>query len=95
MNETTREGRMSERVEFGLYDTVDGLWMGDDSGPKTFPDLLTARIAAQVTDVQLGQEPGRTRAKEYEPGPKRKRDEVETRMGTLAALKGIESGRFM
>jgi hypothetical protein len=80
---------------WGLYDTIDGVWMGDDSGPKTFDDFLVARIAAELVDIQLGQQPRRTQAKEYEHGPKRLRDHVDTKMSTLEALEGKESGRFM
>ena len=25
-------------VRYGLYDTVDNLWLGDDNGPKTFAE---------------------------------------------------------
>lgn len=51
------------RDTWGLYDTTDGVWMGTDEGPKTYVDFVMARIAAQVVDEQLGQTPGRTRAK--------------------------------
>ena len=80
---------------YGLYDTVEHVWMGGDEGPKTFEDFMLARIAAQMIDVQLGQEPGRTKAKEYDPSPKRLRDSVDTKMTALEALDGIEKGRLM
>jgi hypothetical protein len=86
---------MSEReMVWGLYDTKDGVWMGNDAGPKTFSDLILARVAAQMIDMQLGQESGRTRAKEYKPGAKRLRDKVDTRMSSVEALRAIEVGRI-
>lgn len=77
-------------TEWGVYDTVDRVWIGDDGGPKIFMDPALATIAAMVVDEQLGQTPGRTRAREYVQGPLRLRDTVPTRMGTLRALQNLE-----
>jgi hypothetical protein len=79
---------------YGLYDTEGGVWMGDDDGPKLFEDESLARIAAQMMDVQLGQDPGRTRAKPFDELPKRKRDEVATRMSSEEAISRLENGRL-
>jgi hypothetical protein len=79
-------------MEWGLYDTKDGVWMGNDKGPKTFDDYMLARIAAEMVDVQLGQKTGRTKAKEYFGGANRLRDEKPTRMGSERALKLLENG---
>lgn len=61
---------------YGIYDTQDNCWIGDDVGPRVFtrvdsekmkgmPQELIARISAQVTGVQLGFAPGRLRAVEF------------------------------
>ena len=77
---------------WGLLDTQDNVWMGDDDGPKTYTDYMIARVAAQMVDVQLGQHPGRTKAKEYVGGATRLRDEVKTKMGSAEALQKMEDG---
>ena len=77
---------------WGLLDTQDNVWLGDDDGPKTYTDFMTARLVAQMVDVQLGWEPGRTKAAEYIEGSKHLRDEVDTRMGAEEALRKMEGG---
>lgn len=84
---------MSEK--FGIYDTADGTWLGDDSGPRLFDDEALAKIAARVLDVQMNQMPGTCVAREYDPAPKRLRESVDTKMSTLDALKALESGRVI
>lgn len=94
---------------FGIYDTQDNLWMGDDKGPKLFCEgeqlenghvvnaeeaELFARAAAVLVDVQLRQQPGRTMAMPYEDGPLRLRDEKVPAMSTLEALERYERGLF-
>lgn len=78
---------------WGLLDTQDNVWMGNDEGPKTYTEYLLARVGAQMVDVQLGQEPGRTWAMPYKGGATRLRDRVKTKMGTLQALRDLEGGR--
>lgn len=82
------------KTEWGLWDTEDSVWMGNDDGPVVFADYGIARIAAQVIDVQLGQVLARTQAKEYQHGPKRLRDTVDAKMSPLQALNAIENGRI-
>ncbi len=77
---------------FGLYDTKDNCWLGDDNGPTTYTDYMIARVSAQVQDVRLGQKCGRTVAKEYDPAPKRLKDTVDAKMTNLEALTAIEEG---
>lgn len=78
---------------WGLLDTQDNVWMGDDAGPKIYTEYLLARVAAQMMDEQLGQKPGRTRALPYKGGATRLRDKVKTRMGALQALRNLEGGK--
>jgi hypothetical protein len=77
-------------MKYGLVDTKDGLWMGDDNGPAVFDTEVLAKIAAQLLDEQLGQALGRTRAKPYDDTKKRKVDEVASKMTPLEALRRIE-----
>lgn len=80
-------------MTWGIYDTVDGVWLGDESGPKTFdgPDAyMLARIAAQLMDERMRQPANRTVAKEYDPGPKRLHDSVTPKMTGLQALRRLE-----
>lgn len=82
-------------VQWGVFDTVENIWWGDDSGPKLFPTKIMARVSAQITDVQMGYEPCRTVAKRFRPQPVRLRDSVDPLMSSLKALRGIEEGRYL
>lgn len=85
-------------MEYGILDTQDNCWMGDNDagdGPRLFDDEAIARVAAQVMDVQLGWKTGRCRAKEFNADSLRLRDKVDAKMDGLTALDGLESGRFI
>jgi len=45
-------------TSWGIFDTEDEVWIGDEHGPRLFTDKDIARVAAQMTDVRLGQKPG-------------------------------------
>jgi len=84
----------SFEMQYGLYDTEDGIWFGDDDGPRMYDDYTLARVAAEMVDMQLGQEAGRTRAKEYYAAPMRLRDTVAVELSPLEAYKRLEQGRL-
>jgi hypothetical protein len=75
--------------QWGLLDTQDNLWMGDDEGPKLWDDRTLARVAEHVLSIQLGWPYGRLRVEPYESHGKQ-RDEVRTLMDTLTALRIAE-----
>lgn len=84
-------------MTYGLYDTKDGLWMGDESGPLLFDsekdiDSKFAGVRAQMVDAQLGQATGRTRAQEWKPGALRWRDERPVVRDAETALSMLEEG---
>jgi hypothetical protein len=80
-------------MKFGILDTVDDLWMGDDNGPKLFDEEDLAKIAARIVDVRMGHPPGRYRALEFTQTEVRRRDAVDTKMDTLEALTLLEEGK--
>jgi hypothetical protein len=80
------------KPQWGIYDTQENIWYGDETGPKLFDDENVAKVAAMVMDVRLKQRPGRTRQREYREANPRLRDSVETRMTTEEALEHIEKG---
>jgi hypothetical protein len=80
---------------FGIFDTVDRCWLGTNdtgTGPKTFEEELLARCAAQLADVRLGWPPGRSRARAYDATGVTLKDELQTKMDTLNALRLVERG---
>lgn len=79
-------------TKYGLLDTEDGCWFGDTAGVKLLDEFWLARIAAQVIDKRLGNEPGRTRARPFIDRPLRHKDTLDTKMDTLEALKKLEDG---
>ena len=93
----------AQRPGYGMYDTQDNCWLGDDTGPKVFtiedsakanglPHRLLAQIAAQMVEVQLGYTPGRVEVREFNTPNLRLRDQVQTRMTPLEALIKLENG---
>lgn len=82
-------------MPWGIFDTQDGLWLGDKQGPKSFMDENLAIVAAELADIRMKWKPGRSRARELPLGSYRWRDDVPNRMTTLEALEGKESGRFI
>lgn len=46
-------GSKYEAVEYGVLDTVDGNWLGDNYGPLTYEGFSTARIAARLIETQV------------------------------------------
>jgi hypothetical protein len=83
-------------MSWGILDTKDGLWLGDDSGPRLFDNYLMARIAAQLWEHQVtGTDQGaRFVAKEIsDDGNWNKRDELEVKHDALKSLARIEGTR--
>ena len=81
---------MSEK--WGLYDTKDNCWLGDSDGPKLFDDESLAQIACRVIDVQTKTPAGRTRARIFNEGPLKKKDEVKIYRSGEDAIERLESG---
>ena len=82
---------------YGLYDTQDNVWMGDKAGPRLFDSAkdefpTLARTRAMMVDAQLGQQAGRTQAREWKPAEVRLRDEKPVLRDALAALTLLEGG---
>lgn len=79
-------------MKFGLLDTHDNVWMGDNKGPKLFDDEELAQVAARIVDVQLRQIAGRTKAMPYIEEANIKRDKVPVLLSPEEALKRLEEG---
>jgi len=79
-------------MTYGLYDTEDSVWMGNEAGPLLYEDLKIAQIAAMVVDGQLGQQMGRTRAQEWVPAEVRMRDEKPVLRDAVTTLTMLEEG---
>lgn len=76
--------------QWGLLDTEDRLWLGDDDGPRVFEDELLAQAAAVLWATQLDWPQRRVKAHPFTlDEPLRKRDEV------LATDAGIERARAL
>jgi hypothetical protein len=52
-------------MKWGLLDTEDMLWMGDDEGPVAYESEEIAKVAAQMCDARLGWRPGQCRARTF------------------------------
>ena len=75
---------------WGLYDTQTDTWLGQAEGPVTYEDNEIAQVAAAIVETQLRWEIGRLRAKVYQAGVIVKRDEINTHMTGLDALRRLE-----
>ena len=80
---------------YGIYDTVDSCWIGNSAGPLLYEDLALAKVAARITDVRLGQVPGRTRASFYGEQSVVHKDSVDAEMSAEEALGKLEDGEVI
>lgn len=91
-------------MRWGIIDVSDGTWIGNDAGPVTFdeakfdpPQLAKemAQAAAQVAETQVyGTDLGcKYQVREFPETRMRKKEDIATRMGSLAALRRIEGGK--
>ncbi len=87
--------KQRQRRPYGVYDTQDRVWMGNEKSIALFRDKKIAEVSAALTNVQLGWDPGRCRARAYIADPKGMviKDEVLARMTPEEALKALEEGR--
>lgn len=79
-------------MKYGVFDVKDKCWIGDDKGPRLFDDMLLARVAAEMVDVQLKTIMGRHRAKPYLVEANKLRDEVQVQVSSERALELLEGG---
>lgn len=86
---------------YGLYDTEDNVWLGDEKGPMLFdtntdplPGEPGCKVRAMMCDAQLKWKFGRTEAREWHPAEVRHRDSVDIKRDALTALTMLEEGRL-
>ena len=79
------------KKKWGLYDTVDNLWMGNNEGPLVYDVEQWAKLAAQVMNKQLGYVL-RIECRVYDESPKHLKDEVKAVMSGVEAIKNLEEG---
>lgn len=84
--------KTTKNQKWGLYDTKDDCWLGGDEGPKTFDDEDLAQVACRIIDVQAKRPAGRTRARVFNEGPLRKKDEIAIYRSGEDAIERLESG---
>lgn len=81
-------------VEYGLYDTVDSVWLGDERGPSLYldqPDLNPARPA--MANRQFGYPPGRIVLRAWEPRFVRVCGTVMPVMDAMTALEKLKAAK--
>ena len=77
-------------ARWGLLDTQDDVWLGDEYGPRTFEQHDLARMAALVLAECLGWPLNRVRAAEYAEQVTTKRDSVSMRRSPTTAIRRLE-----
>lgn len=94
-------------MKWGLYDTVDLCWLGDEHGPKLFDEgdplykgerdscHLVARLAAEMADIQMGHRPHHTIARPYDGTGTKFKDEIPLKRTMEEAMRGKMSGKFL
>lgn len=93
MSEARSYAGFPEGTRFGIRDTRDNLWMGNDDGPHIYEDYFVAQVVAQMVEEMAGYGMGRCRAVPWDGGPARKRDDVKVLRDPLTALQRIEGGK--
>jgi hypothetical protein len=63
-------------MRYGLWDTVDRVWLGTDKGPLSYEKKDIAMFAAESIAFRLGIPLDRVKATEYTDQPLVKRDET-------------------
>lgn len=43
-----------KKPQWGLYDTTDKLWLGDEDGPAIYTDEVLAKLSAMIIDERMG-----------------------------------------
>lgn len=79
-------------IQYGIFDTKDGLWLGDEDGPVLFEDSQLARVASMVADMRLYNPLGRHQATVWIPAEMHLRDRIAVRTTALAAIRRLEGG---
>lgn len=90
-------------VGYGIYDTRDNCWIGDNVGSRVFtrkdseeakgiPQETMAKIAAMMAGVQLGYAVGRLQARVFNETDLQMTGEMPTKMTAEEALIKLESG---
>jgi hypothetical protein len=80
-------------MKFGLYDSEDNVWMGNEDGPLLYGEERLAKVSAMVTDRCLHQPQGRTRAIPFDVKSVKLRDTVPLLETPVDAIAQIEEGR--
>lgn len=91
---------MSKAVKWGIYDTTDKCWMGNEKGPLAFTDTvvngkaitgeLLARMAMTIINEQF-KTSIRFRKRELPDGINKVKDSLKAPMTAVQALKRIEA----
>jgi hypothetical protein len=80
-------------MSWGILDTQDNVWIGNDDGPLSYDDEKLAQVACQMAAVQAKVELTRYRARELPAsGPWNLRDKVRTVCTPEEALRRLEEG---
>jgi hypothetical protein len=82
-------------ILYGVLDTVDGLWIGNEDGPVLYESEDLAKVSARIVGVRLGHSPLRYRARLWQPCEMTKRDTLPTKMDALKALTLLEEGKVL
>lgn len=78
-----------ELAKYGIWDTTDKCWMGNDNGPLIYTEEWKANAAATIINEQFGHS-FRYRKKVFWEDHVRLKDEVKPRLTALQALRKIE-----
>jgi hypothetical protein len=84
---------LTKNGKYGVFDTKDKCWLGNDEGPWRYDDEMLARAAATIVNERMGLV-SRFRKMEH---PKRVAsvlwDEITPRISAEQAIKNIEARR--
>lgn len=75
--------------KYGILDTHDNLWCGNEEGPLRYESRDLATAAATVLNVQMNWT-NRAQVREIPSDVNKKRDELPTEMDVLTAIKVAE-----
>lgn len=77
---------------YGVYDTEDNCWMGDQTGPLAYEEEEMAKIAARILASRMRWPASRLKAMPMDPEANVKRDDVVPQISAEEAMRRLEEG---
>lgn len=80
---------------WGMFDTKEENWIGNDAGPLVYKTEYVAEYVARIAEAAMGLPAGRVRERRFEPDNMVKKCDVKLKMSAEEALDKLEKGEIL